>query len=189
MASAWERFDWPVPSLNEIRIHQYRPKDLGSNCQIINSKCSTTSTKFSKKYYGNWDSKSSSRNRLARSTVNREVVGSIPTEDVNLYDFITTKKLLKKQNASSVGIEPTTSRLTVERANRLRHEDLHATFLNWHQIPEIILINSFKIKSLILLDLVLTLVMNRRNDEKSGFNSGTQIMLIGFCTLNYVSFA
>ena len=29
-----------------------------------------------------------------------------------------------KKNASSVGIEPTTSRLTVERANRLRHEDL-----------------------------------------------------------------
>ena len=26
---------------------------------------------------------------------------------------------------SSVGIEPTTSRLTVERANRLRHEDLY----------------------------------------------------------------
>ena len=29
-----------------------------------------------------------------------------------------------KKEASSVGIEPTTSRLTVERANRLRHEDL-----------------------------------------------------------------
>ena len=28
------------------------------------------------------------------------------------------------KRASSVGIEPTTSRLTVERANRLRHEDL-----------------------------------------------------------------
>ena len=32
--------------------------------------------------------KSSWRNRLARSTVNREVVGSIPTEDVFLYFFI-----------------------------------------------------------------------------------------------------
>ena len=29
----------------------------------------------------------------------------------------------KSKSASSVGIEPTTSRLTVERANRLRHED------------------------------------------------------------------
>ena len=29
-----------------------------------------------------------------------------------------------RKNASSVGIEPTTSRLTVERANRLRHEDM-----------------------------------------------------------------
>ena len=30
------------------------------------------------------------------------------------------------KEASSVGIEPTTSRLTVERANRLRHEDMLA---------------------------------------------------------------
>ena len=32
--------------------------------------------------------------------------------------------LKRKKEASSVGIEPTTSRLTVERANRLRHEDV-----------------------------------------------------------------
>ena len=36
--------------------------------------------------------------------------------------------------ASSVGIEPTTSRLTVERANRLRHEDSWAP-----RIPEVII--------------------------------------------------
>ena len=36
---------------------------------------------FGKKSYGVLIVRSSWRNRLARSTVNREVVGSIPTED------------------------------------------------------------------------------------------------------------
>ena len=38
-----------------------------------------------------------------------------------LFALIFGELIIKR--ASSVGIEPTTSRLTVERANRLRHED------------------------------------------------------------------
>ena len=38
--------------------------------------------------------KSSWRNRLARSTVNREVVGSIPTEDA-IFDFLEISTSLK----------------------------------------------------------------------------------------------
>ena len=37
-----------------------------------------------------------------------------------------------KEKTSSVGIEPTTSRLTVERANRLRHEDMLASAWQVH---------------------------------------------------------
>ena len=52
-----------------------------------------------------------------------------------------TKKVWKKE-ASSVGIEPTTSRLTVERANRLRHEDLwerqYTKIINLFSVPRVL---------------------------------------------------
>ena len=43
-------------------------------------------------------------------------------ENTDKDDLKKDIKIVDKR-ASSVGIEPTTSRLTVERANRLRHED------------------------------------------------------------------
>lgn len=47
----------------------------------INNRKPAWNLDFLKNIYGVLTIKSSWRNRLARSTVNREVVGSIPTED------------------------------------------------------------------------------------------------------------
>ena len=53
-------------------------------------------------------------------------VGMTTVTSIKCSTKILVAKLYKqrsKKRTSSVGIEPTTSRLTVERANRLRHED------------------------------------------------------------------
>ena len=90
-----------------------------SSREKVSFKSSNSASGALVKFYGDLIVKSSWRNRLARSTVNREVVGSIPTEDdhfiFQMKIFLCLVKNALEPNSCCCWLNSATEKLTFYR--------------------------------------------------------------------------